>query len=318
MVTRTLGELCLEVPFKVSVFLRTVIVFLAVAALAGGASAASADRFAQATATPTAAAAAATATAVPCTTARSGIQIILENPSPGDTIQTGNAMVINGVAYDPAADTGAGISSVTVYLGDRTAGGTALGIGILGQPNPLAAPGSQFATAGFTLRTPPLPSGSGARTIFVYARSLVSNTEAVLQVPVFLNSAPTPVRGQAPTAVLPTPPPCTPTPVPAATSAPTSPPAVAAPPTATPTTVLAPTPTPFNVMQPLPPAAPPQPPVVSKPAITAAPVTVAPASAQTAPGGGGIPTEVGLLLLGAGVIIVGGGLALRRRERRSS
>ena len=300
-----------------SVFVR-IIVFAAVAAFAGGVSAASADRFSQATATPTAAAGA-LATAVPCTIAPAGIQIILENPSPGDTINTGVQLVINGIAYDPAADTGAGISSVVIYLGDRAAGGTSLGTAILGQPNPLAAPGSQFATAGFRLTTPALPSGSGARTIFVYARSLVTNNEGVLQVPVFLNSAPTPTKGQAPTAVLPPPPACTPTPTATATSVPTIAPPVVVARTATPTTVLAPTPTPVTVSAPLPTVAPAAPPPVAKPVATAAPVTVAPATAQsTAPSGGGIPPELGLLLLGAGVVIVGGGLALRRRERRGS
>lgn len=305
----------MEVPNKVSVSVRIIFLFAVVAALAGGASAASAERFSQATATPTATA---TATALPCTTQAAGIQITLENPSPGDTIVTGNAMRMDGIAYDPAADTGSGISSVVVYLGDRAAGGTSLGTATLGQPNPLAAPGSQFATAGFTLRTPPLPSGSGARTIFVYARSLVSNTEAVLQVPVFLNSAPTPVRGQTATPPPPTPAPCTPTPTATATSAATATPAAALARTPTPTTALGPTPTPFNVTAPLPTPASAAPPV-SKPVATAAPVSVAPASAQsTAPAGGGIPAELGLLLLGAGIVIVGGGLALRRRERRSS
>ena len=304
-----------------SVFVRTSIALLVVAVLAGAAGAASADRLAQATSTPTSSAAA-TATAVPCRTAPTGIQIILENPSPGDTIQTGVPLVMNGIAYDPAADTGNGIQSVIIYLGDRASGGTNLGTAVLGQPNPQAAAGSQFATAGFTLRTSPLPSGSGARTIFVYVRSLVTNTEATLQVPVFLNTAPTPVRGQAPTAVLPTPPACTPTPVPAATAVPTAPPAAAAAAvaaTSTPTTVLAPTPTPFSVLAPLPTVAPGgPPPAPPKPVVTAGPVAVAPATAQAAPSGGGIPAELGLVLLGAGVVIVGGGLALRLRERRNS
>src|SRR5204862_7296490 len=124
---------------------------------------------------------------------------------------------------------GEGISSVTIYLGSRDAGGLALGTASLGQPNPGAATGSPLATAGFTLRTPALPAGSGARSVFVYAKSLIDNSEGTLEVPVFLNAAPTPVRGQVPTAVLPPPPVCTPTPAPTNTPAATNTPVPAAP-----------------------------------------------------------------------------------------
>ena len=185
------------------------------------ASAEPAQQAATATATPAAAA----ATAVPCVNTAQGVQILLGNPQPGDTLLTGVPVNMAGIAFDPASTSGSGITSVTVYLGDRDAGGLSLGTALLGQPNPQAAAGSQFATAGFTLRTPKIPNGSGGRTIFVYARSAITNVEAILQVPIFLNVAPTPVKGQVPTAVLPPPPACTPTP---------------AVPTATPTTVAAP------------------------------------------------------------------------------
>lgn len=268
--------------------------------------------FAQATATPT---------AVACVSAPTGIQIVLENPQPGDTLMSGTQVVMNGSAYDTGATTGSGIASVTVYLGDRDAGGLALGTATLGQPNPAASPGSQFANAGFTLRTAPLPNGSGARTIFVYARSIVGNAEAVLQVPIFLNTRPTPVRGQVPTPVVPPLPACTPvpaaTPTVEATPTPLIPAAAAA--TATPTSRA--TPTPFSLPAPLPPAPAPNQPAAAPPAAPAAagaqapPVAVAPAQA-TAPRGGGVPSEVGLLVLGVGAAIVAGGLALHRRERQ--
>ena len=177
---------------------------------------------AQQAATATAVPATAAATAVPCVNTGQGVQIVLGNPQPGDTLLTGVPVNMAGIAFDPASTSGSGITSVTVYLGDRDAGGLSLGTALLGQPNPQAAAGSQFATAGFTLRTPALPSGSGGRTIFVYARSAITNIEAILQVPIFLNVAPTPVKGQVPTAVLPPPPACTPTPVPAPTAAPTA------------------------------------------------------------------------------------------------
>jgi hypothetical protein len=269
--------------------------------------------FAQATATPT-------ATPVGCVTSTIGVHIELENPQPGDTLLSGNQVVINGIAFDTGSTSGPGIASVSVYLGARDAGGLSLGTAILGQPNPNVPAGSPLATAGFTLRTPALPSGSGGRSIFVYARSLVGNAEGVLEVPIFLNAAPTPVRGQVPTAVLPTPPPCTPTPTPttAATATPIPPaaaPAAAA--TSTPTRPATSTPVPPSAPAAAPPPAVAPPPAAPVPAAAAPPAAVAPTTAQTtAPRGGGIPSEVGLLVLALGSVVVGGGLALRRRERK--
>jgi hypothetical protein len=289
---------------------------LSVLALIGTGTAAAAERFDQAaTATPTATAGA-SPTPVQCVVQPIGIVLILENPSPGDTVLTGTQLVMNGIAYDTGATDGIGVASVVAYLGDRDTGGTPLGTATLGHPNPLAPPGSQFATAGFMIRTARLPAGSGAKTIFVYARSTVGNAEAILQVPVFLNSSPTPVKGQVPTAVLPTPPACTPTPTPTAASAPTSTPVAPAAATATPIAGSVATPTP-------PPAAPapatPAPAAPAAAAPTVAPAAtvaaVAPATATTAPRGGGIPSEVGLLLLGIGAAVVGGGYALRRLRR---
>ena len=297
------------------------IVAFALLGIGTSASAAPADQAATATPAP-AATAASVATAVPCVNATQGVQLVLSNPQPGDTLFTGNAVNMSGIAYDPASTSGSGIASVSVYLGDRDAGGLALGTALLGQPNPQASGNSQFATAGFTLRTPALPAGSGGRTIFVYARSAITNLEAILQVPVFLNAAPTPVKGLVPTAVLPPPPACTPTPLPTATPTATSVPAVAAPPAA-PTAVRPPAPVPTLALAaaaPAPAAPAPAPaaaaPPPAAPAPAAAPAT-APATAQTtAPRGGGIPSEVGLALLAAGALVLGGGMALRRRQRR--
>ncbi|MGI9147286.1 MAG: hypothetical protein ACR2IK_12150, partial [Chloroflexota bacterium] len=207
-----------------------------------------------------------------CVIANQGIQLALGNPQPGDTLLSGVPLNMAGVAYDAASTSGSGIASVTVYLGDRDTGGLSLGIASLGQPNPQAPTGTQFATAGFTLRTPALPSGSGSRTVYVYARSAITNLERVLQVPVFLNTAPTPVKGVVPTAVLPPPPACTPTPAPTAIPTPSAPPAPAAP--ASPPTPALPT------LAPLPTLARPAS-VVAPPA--AAPVPAAPAPAAAAP-----------------------------------
>jgi hypothetical protein len=298
-----------------ALFLR-ILTFAFVAVLAVGSTT---TVFAQATGTPTAAPAAPAATPANCVISPIGIHLELENPQPGDTLLTGTQVVMNGIAFDNGSTSGAGISSVTAYLGARDAGGLFLGNAQLGQPNPNASAGSQFANAGFTLRTPALPSGNGGRSIFTYAKSTVGNAEAVLETPVFLNVAPTPVKGQVPTPVVPTPPACTPTPtatpVPTATVTPV-PPFVPA--TLPPTATRAATPTSLATTPP-PPAAPPaEPPAAAPPpAAEAPPAAAAPATTQTtAPRGGGIPSEIGLLVLALGTAVVGGGLALRRRERR--
>jgi hypothetical protein len=250
-----------------------------------------------------------------------GVQIILENPQPYDTLISGTQVVMNGVAYDTGATSGSGVSQVSLYLGSRDAGGMALGNALLGQPNPLVPAGSQFATAGFSLRTPTLPQGTGGRSVFVYAKSTVGNAEGVLEVPIYLNVAPTPVKGQIPTPVLPTPAPCTPTPTSTPTSAPTSTPVPVQPVApSTPLPTVPATPTPLSVVPPA--AVPPAAPAVTAPSPApagagAAAPAAAPAAAQTvAPRGGGVPSELGLIVLAVGAVIVGGGIALRRRERR--
>jgi len=309
----------------VGVFLRTTTSLFLVLAFLSSASVAAADTLAQAaTATPTSPPPSGpTATAVPCVVPKSGVHIELENPSPYDTVMSGTTITIKGIAYDNTATAGPGISSVSIYLGDRNAGGESLGNALLGQPNPEAGSGSQFANAGFTLTTPSLPSGSGGRTIFTYAKSSVNNAEGVLQTPVYLNVAPTPVKGQVPTPVLPTPAACTPTPTTVPTATATTPPAVVA--TSTPLATAPATPTPLSVA-PLVPVAPAAPSVSVVPVVPVAPVTGAspvpaaaavPTTAQTtAPRGGGIPSELGLIVLALGSVVVGGGIALRRRERR--
>ena len=298
-----------------ALFLRTLIVLFVLALTDGTA-------FAQATATPTATLSGPTSTPVPCVNPPNGVVITLENPTAGDTLPTGEQVVMNGVAYDTRSTSGPGISSVTLFLGARDAGGLSLGTATLGQPNPGAAAGSPLATAGFSVRTPPLPAGSGARSVFVYARSLIDNSEGTLQVPVFLNAAPTPVRGQVPTPVLPPPPTCTPTPAPTSTPAATNTVVVpAAAPVNTNTPTRAATPTPLSVT-PIPPVsaatppAAPAPAAPAAPAVAASPAAVSPAVAQTtAPRGGGIPFEVGLVVVLVGAAIVTGGLALGRRRR---
>jgi pyruvate/2-oxoglutarate dehydrogenase complex dihydrolipoamide acyltransferase (E2) component len=252
----------------------------------------------------------------------SGIVVTIDSPGAGAELSPNGNVTVSGVAYDTTATGGAGIDRVSVFLGDRDAGGVFWGDATLGQPSPQL--GGDRTSAGYSRRSPTIPTGSGQRDIFVYARSSVSGREASTSIPVFLGTPPTPVRGQVPTAVVPQLPACTPTPVPTAT------------PTNTPIPVPTFTPFPLNpTATPMPAAAAPaaNPPAAEAPAPAPAPAAAPPAAAPapapaapppaavgaaqgTAPRGGGIPPELGVLLLGAGAGVIGGGFALRRRERR--
>src|SRR5690349_4497207 len=53
------------------------------------------------------------------------------NPNPGDNISAGG-YVINGEAFDRASQSGAGITSVDLFLGERDQGGMFLGSGVPG------------------------------------------------------------------------------------------------------------------------------------------------------------------------------------------
>lgn len=266
---------------------------------------------------------AATATPAPtptCVVPPQGVVLQVSNPNPGASLSPGSNVVITGVAYDQTSQSGAGISSVTAYLGSRDAGGIFLGNAVLGQATGGSGP---VANAGFTIRSTTLPTGSGSRSIFVYAQSSVSNAQTSLEVPVFLGPPPTAVKGQVPTAVLPPPPACTPTPLPTATAAPTATPAPAAPPVAPPSAAtpaapaavptLAPT-VALPTLAPLPTPAPAAQPGAMPGAPGATPVSAVAPAATTAPRGGGIPAELGLPLLAAGALVFGAGYALRRRK----
>jgi hypothetical protein len=245
-----------------------------------------------------------------CVSPPQGIVLRLFNPKPLAVLAPSTSIVMNGIAYDNTATQGTGIDSVTAYLDDRNAGGLFLGKATLGQPNPEASSGAQFANAGFSITSEKMPNVNSPHTIFVYAHSTVSNKEQVLQVPVFIGSGPTAIPNQTATPVAPPLPICTPTPVPSntPTTAPTSPPTEV--PTATPPGVptapaAAPAATAASPVATIPPAIPP-----------AAPVAVASPTPTAAPSGGGIPPELGVPLLLAGAATVLGGGLVRLRERR--
>jgi hypothetical protein len=111
-----------------------------------------------------------------------GPYIAVANPNPGDTPLPGGYLM-QGKAFDPAAslDQGVGIDRVQVFLEDRDRGGLLLADARLGVTNLAAAPGSQFALAGWQALVS-LPNG--VHTLFVYAHSWVSGKESVVRVPI--------------------------------------------------------------------------------------------------------------------------------------
>jgi hypothetical protein len=117
-----------------------------------------------------------------------GPYVAVANPVPGDTLRVGG-LDIQGKAFDPAAgpELGSGIDRLQVFLEDRDRGGLFLGDARLGLPNTAAAPGSQFAQAGWDVVVN-LPAGF--HSIFVYARSAVTGKETALQVPVKVGGGP--------------------------------------------------------------------------------------------------------------------------------
>jgi hypothetical protein len=91
------------------------------------------------------------------------------NPHPNDSIPAGLDM--QGIAYEPLATEGSGVNRVQVFLEDRDQGGTFLGEAALGGP----------ITNGWHIVVN-LPLGP--HILFVYARSAVTGTEAVLSIPI--------------------------------------------------------------------------------------------------------------------------------------
>jgi hypothetical protein len=104
------------------------------------------------------------------------------NPSPGDSIHVGSFHV-EGIAFDRAADEGPGIEHIDVFLDDRDAGGTLIGRGVLGAPNPVPDD-PDLAGAGWTAQVTLTSKMTGQHTLFFYALSAVTGEELVIGVPV--------------------------------------------------------------------------------------------------------------------------------------
>jgi hypothetical protein len=100
----------------------------------------------------------------------------LANPQPNDLLPRGK-YIMQGQAFDRAANSGTGVDRVSVFVDDRDSGGQHVGDAILGQPG----------LTGFTV-TADLSRIAGGHTLYVYARSAVSGREAVISFPVRVGS----------------------------------------------------------------------------------------------------------------------------------
>jgi len=93
------------------------------------------------------------------------------NPSPGDTIHVGG-YVIDGTAFDKAAQSGSGIDRLEIFLDSRDSGGMFLTD---------ATPGTNNMWHAIV----PLPTNqTGLHTLYFYAHSSVTGQEAVVSIPV--------------------------------------------------------------------------------------------------------------------------------------
>jgi hypothetical protein len=104
------------------------------------------------------------------------------NPSAGDSIHVGRFM-IEGIAFDRAADEGPGIERIDVFLNDRDTGGTLIGHGVLGAPNPVPDDPA-LAGSGWTAQVTLTSKMTGPNTLFFYALSGVTGEEMVVTIPV--------------------------------------------------------------------------------------------------------------------------------------
>jgi hypothetical protein len=101
----------------------------------------------------------------------------LANPHPGDVLPNGH-IVISGLAFDPAAASGVGISRVDLFLGARDSGGVIIGS---------AAPASPV----FEIMADIPDATTGGRDFVAYTYSTANGHETSVSVPVFIGAAPT-------------------------------------------------------------------------------------------------------------------------------
>ena len=104
------------------------------------------------------------------------------NPSSADTVHVGR-YTIEGIAFDRAADQGAGIERIDIFLDNRDTGGLLIGTGQMGAPNPVPSD-PELSDAGWTAQVTIPRSMMGPHTLFVHALSAVTGGELVVGVPV--------------------------------------------------------------------------------------------------------------------------------------
>jgi hypothetical protein len=104
----------------------------------------------------------------------------LANPAPGEMLLPG-AYTIQGAALDPTAAQGSGIDQVSFFLGDRNAGGMALGV---------AQPDKGPRLDDFSV-TVTLPSARlGEQQFVAYAHSSLTGKETQVSFPIVLGEDP--------------------------------------------------------------------------------------------------------------------------------
>ena len=111
----------------------------------------------------------------PTTQPGPSLVLSLANPQPNDLLPRGK-YVMQGLAFDRAANAGSGVDKVSVFVEDRDAGGQLVGDAVLGQPG----------ATGFTV-TADLSRAGGGHTLYIYARSAVSGRETVVSLPVVVS-----------------------------------------------------------------------------------------------------------------------------------
>jgi Big-like domain-containing protein len=114
------------------------------------------------------------------------------NPNPGDNIKAGG-LVISGEAFDPASQSGAGISRVDLFLGERDQGGLFLGT---------AVPGANATDPRAWSVEVTVPSNFANNIDFAaYAISSVTGSETAVTFPIVVGTLPRPVGLITPTPV---------------------------------------------------------------------------------------------------------------------
>ena len=119
------------------------------------------------------------------------------NPGPGALLPSGD-IVISGVAFDPTATEGAGVTRVDLFLGDRDQGGLYLGSAVPGEDVMAGlTPGSQAAMQSFQVKVLIPTNLTGGMDLRAYAHSALTGKETVVSTPIYLAIAPTPMATPA-------------------------------------------------------------------------------------------------------------------------